>query len=86
MERFVFVLFIILIGCKNQENSTLEKIWREKSNEMEEEGIAHQHLEDIYTDFKDNLENELRGTELELLRVNKLNDSLLNELYKCQNQ
>ena len=85
MERFVFVLFMVLIGCKNQENSRLEKTGDVRIK-MEEEIIREQRFEDSYIDFKDNLENELRGTEGELLRLHKLNDSLLNELYKCQNQ
>ena len=82
MKGFIFILFFVLIGCKNPEMSELGKL-SEMRMEREEE-IMRQEGQHI--DYTDNLENELRGTETELRRMNKVNDSLLNQLYECQNK
>jgi len=85
MKDFKFIFLLLLLGCNNPKMSELEKL-AEKRIESEEEFMDNNSKGGIYIDYSDNLENELRGTETELTRMNKVNDSLLKELYKCQNQ
>lgn len=73
-----------MIGCKDPEKSEMEKIWDERIEREDE--YRDNNPPGNYIDYNDNIENELIGTEAELLRMNKVNDSLLNELYKCKNQ
>ena len=82
MKVVFYISLLVVLGCKRYESQPNEAYeYRER---MEEEIMERQSGLGSYVDFKDNLENELRGTEEELMRMNKLNDSLWDELYKCQ--
>ena len=86
MKVFFFFFAIVLIGCKKS-NPVNYDLLSEEHEKIEEE-IINRYIfkEEGFVEYKDNLENELQGTEAELLRMYELNDSLMIELYKCQQE
>ncbi len=82
MKVFSLVFAIVLIGCKKSVSDSGVIIHPER--EKIEEKIINGFIENDFVEYKDNIEIELDGTEEELLRMYKVNDSLLIELYNCQ--
>lgn len=82
--RVSFFIFLACISCKKPDESIYFN-FNEDREKLEEE-ILNRKLqrESDFVEYKDNLENELQGTEAELLKMYIVNDSLLNELYNCQ--
>tara|TARA_R110000851_G_scaffold310283_1_gene469996 strand:- start:14546 stop:14794 length:249 start_codon:yes stop_codon:yes gene_type:complete len=82
MKVLYLILAIVLFGCKKSGPDSGVIINEER--ERREEEIINGFIENDFVEYKDNIENELNGTEEELLRMYKVNDSLLIELYNCQ--
>ncbi|MAO49278.1 MAG: hypothetical protein CML16_00125 [Pusillimonas sp.] len=84
MKVLFLVLPIVLIECKKSGPDS-SVIINEERERMEEEIInGYIFKENDFVEYKDNFENELNRTEEELLRMYEINDSLMIELYKCQ--